>query len=332
MSVLVSVLCFATIHAQEENDSTFAILAADGGSIYAINADESGNIDVNVADSSSWIRLVPNADATEYTAKNVNLNKYFAIYGFNHRTGTGTLYSVASWAQKPLITGIPNPLGITQKGVIEVIPGAYDILFVPRGDSHYHLLTLNIAEDIPETYPTSLYLLSDKNEIVEIPRNTTDYPDKVVYEKRMSLPSGFRISYEPRVSDAFVLGPISISESKLIGGIGVDIAHGVNTSQLFTYSPTAKTPYVVLNKGADAFVYVDMGKTPAQLIVYTPVISGVDALVSDDASEHTFEIFNINGVHVGDCNGLSLPTGLASGVYIVRDISDGHCLKTVIRN
>lgn len=251
-------------------------------------------------------RVQMTAVDSHYELNGVEISTGFVFAGISATETSGTYYSLSSWAVKPPVFGLPNPLSIsTGSDYIAVEPGKYDFKFYSRSlvSAGNHQFTIVPTDQQGAVfYPQRLFLISGGK--VAATLEGTDG----VYEIQPEIPASFQISYEPKSNEAiYVYGPED--------GNNVTLAHSEEVS-------------IALNKGTSATISVPrttLGKLTISLtgekpyVMYTDLIqTGVSALEtpSDEARYYTLQ-------------GIPVQHMPQSGIFI--EVRDGKATKHVYR-
>lgn len=265
-----------------------------------------------------------------YVVNNVTLNGGLLFLGADKSGVYSTLYGMPGWAVSPALISYPNPLLIigSESGYIPVEDGEYNIHFFDRESTgqSYHLFSIVPSDNPTEVvYPPSVYLISG-NSTIEVPGSDGDY---WVYT---SLPSQFKISYEPRDMATFEFGAASATGTALVAHTPVDIALGENTGTAFTYAATGG-----LKSGMNAIVKVNLVDNTLNIDERVP--TGVDDIEADAdqvilngntvtvSGTSTKTIYDITGKQVLNSREDVVSRTLPAGMYIVRT---GDTVKKII--
>lgn len=255
-----------------------------------------------------------------YEVKDVDIEYGFAFLGESSSSSSVySLYSLPEWAVAPAIISWYNPLSISMgaNSLIDVTPGKYDVVFLDRNQSGmgYHMFKLIPMDHVGAAeYPRSMFLVSNQTANVEVPGNAG------VYESDVTLPSSFRVSYEPRYDMAmFIFGPASASANLLSNNVPLSLAYTENSTVNLGYSQDA-TSGNVLAPGMMCHVKIDITGTEPSISVTIPGTSAISGIESDNGGVSVL----VNGgvVSVSGAEGMRKGLYNVSGVPVYEGIAD----------
>lgn len=300
------------------------IVEQDYNRLYIAQPGPDGQTSRDLADSTQWTRMYPNADGTLFTANNVEIQSAILFVAFNVNNEEPVYYSLASWAQTPIVEGVPNPLSIAATSDIPIKAGTYDVSFTPRDYTgvNFHTFTVTPVEQSELTKPEKLYMVPVSGTAIELPADLTEAPDGGFYKAYVTLPGDFQISNQIKAEEPFIYGPVTATNNQLIGGHYFPIAFQTNTSTVFTYQTSRSVQQqFVLAQGMEAYVEVNTNSDPNTLLIYPKAITAVDELNVNAATE-SYEYYNLNGQRIEK-------QMLNKGVYVQRNVDTGACRKLV---
>ncbi len=255
-----------------------------------------------------------------YEAKDVDIEYGFVFLGESSSSSSVySLYSMPEWAVTPAIVSWYNPLSITMdsNGLIDGAPGKYDVVFLDRKQSGmgYHVFKLIPSENVGAVeYPKSMFLVSSQTANVEVPGSAG------VYESDVTLPSSFRVSYEPRYDmSMFIFGPASASANMLSNDVPLSLAYTENSTVNLGYSQDA-TSGNVLAPGMMCHVKIDITGTEPSIRVTIPGTSAISGIESDNDGVNV----SVNGgvVNVSGAEGVRKGLYNVSGVPVYEGVAD----------
>lgn len=199
-------------------------------------------------------RLQMTATGAYYELNDINIDNGFVFAGISAAETSRTYYSISSWAVKPPVFGLPNPLSISSgDNYISVDAGKYDFKFYSRTSvsAGNHQFTITPSGHLnSEFYPARLFLISD-GKVVDTAEGTDG-----IYEIQPEIPAAFQISYEPKSNEAlYIYGPedgnsVTLAHNEQITialnkGTYATIRAPRTTLGKLTISLTGENPYVM---------------------------------------------------------------------------------------
>lgn len=287
--------------------------ANDAHKLYIIPANAEGKVEKEDTGYKGQIQMVQDpADENRYTVSGVAVgNGSFAIYGINEDSGHATFYGPLGWAVTPLPANYPSPLSIAPDGLTIKLPatGTYDFEFYDRDISgiSYHMLVprpVNVDPDVK--YPQKLYLVTSGDKYVELNGD----PLTGIYQGKVEVPEGFRISYEPKFSiDAFIFGPTTAADKVVWhDNEKISIAYTKGTDAVFGSDSQAR----------EGSSNVAVNLPEGFILINGDVVLGLDEVMRESES---VEYYNLSGMR--------LTTPPENGIYI--RIADGRATKQLAR-
>lgn len=299
---------------------------------YVLTANSDGTFTMSGDD---YVDKIPMTEVSPgmYEVKDVDIEYGFVFLGESSSSSSVySLYSLPEWAATPAMISWYNPLSITMgdNSLIDVTPGKYDVVFLDRDQSGmgYHLFKLISKDNVGAAeYPKSMYMVSSQTSSVEVPGNAG------VYESDVTLPSSFRVSYEPRYDmSMFIFGPASASANLLSNDVPLSLAYTQNTTVNLGYNQDA-TSGSVLAPGMMCHVKIDITGTEPSIRVTIPGTSAISGIESDNdgvnvsVSEGVVSVAGAEGVRKGlyNVSGVQVYEGVADefgpyarGLYLLR--------------
>ena len=141
-----------------------------------------------------------------------------------------------------------------------------------------------------------------------------------VYSATVTLPSSFKITYEPSYSyGAFIFGPAE-SESSVVlePGEAVELKYATNTSATFSYDTSAPR-----DSENHVLISVELSSPTYTVTVTSGIETGVGE-VSAAADNTTEAVYDLYGRRLGSAENLN------PGIYVVRTAS-GTNSKILVR-
>ena len=297
-----AVLAFASVYAQDSST----------GQVFIVPVDAEGSV---MEDAK--VEMTRTSDDT-FQASGVSLDYGFYIRGYDPTSDLGNNYGMPSWAVSPAVIGWLNPVNGTSPRYAAVPEsGVYDISFYSREDTGYSVsmfeLKYSSAPDEP-TYPDAIYLVPGSGEKIRIEGSGG------VYSATVTLPSSFKITYEPSYSyGAFIFGPAE-SESSVVlePGEAVELKYATNTSATVSYDTSAPR-----DSENHVLISVDLSSPTYTVTVTSGIETGVGE-VSAAADNTTEAVYDLYGRRLGSAENLN------PGIYVVRTAS-GTNSKILVR-
>lgn len=294
-----------------------SVYADDSNKLFIVPADETGKIvsDGNGGYVGQVEMTVDASNENIYMAKGVNVGYgKFAVYGVSGKTGQYSFYGTNSWAVKPLPVNYSSPMSIAPEGTVLDLPeeGAYDFEFYDRdvdGIPYHMLIPVPADDSIGAKYPQKLFLVDSSNKYVELNGDM----NTGVYSGSVTLPTAFRIAYEPRYAiAAFIFGPTDARTStvSLDDDVQQQIEYGVGTSAVF--APGAPDPQ-------RTYRHIEINLADGYVILNNDIPTSVDGV---RAAETEGVYYTISGHRI-----YGVPD--ASGIYIVKQ--GNSCSKVLLR-
>lgn len=214
------------------------------------------------------IEMTPQADGT-YSAEAVTLDKGFLFEGANDKVAT--YYALRTGAVTPAVEGLPNPVVITQPDkYIPVEPGTYNIMFDEgRATGYRHFTITPTSGDVRP--PQRLFLLVPSGSTVTpVEMNRVD--EGVFSLSGSAIPTSFKVAYEPLDQEPYIFGP-DATPAMIELAVPVPLSRALNTSYIFTYSPTVR-------QASDELTVTLDGKK-ATLLLSNMILTGIEDVRAD---------------------------------------------------